>query len=156
MKFTTILSVLSILTPALSGIAIERLPDGVGLKAISVPDDVSRIKKRAGGCNRDNCLRAMTARISTASQFCPSFTTAAVTATTGLGPWQTQCGSNPARVSSACSCLVPPPPELPTCGKPGAHCTLSTFITDCCETIVGCECRSCHFPNGDVNDGYCG
>ncbi|KAF3288733.1 hypothetical protein TWF970_005790 [Orbilia oligospora] len=107
MKFTTILSALAILTPALSGITIERLPDGVGLKAISVPDDVSRIKKRMGGCNRDNCLRAMTARISTASQFCPSFTTDTVTATTGLGPWQTQCGSNPTRVSSACSCLVP-------------------------------------------------
>ncbi|KAF3312582.1 hypothetical protein TWF173_007003 [Orbilia oligospora] len=140
MKFTTILSALAILTPALSGITIERLPDGVGLKAISVPDDVSRIKKRMGGCNRDNCLRAMTARISTASQFCPSFTTDTVTATTGLGPWQTQCGSNPTRVSSACSCLVPPPPE-PTCGKPGAHCTSSTFIKDCCESALIEQCR---------------
>ncbi|KAK6504446.1 hypothetical protein TWF506_002643 [Arthrobotrys conoides] len=155
MKFTTILTVLAILTPALSSITIEKLPGGVGFKAISGPDGASRIKQRAPGCNRDNCLRAMTARISTASTFCPTFTTATVTATTALGPWQSQCGSNPARVSSACSCLVPPPPE-PTCGKPGAACTINNFVDACCESAPGCGCKSCYFPNGDPNDGYCG
>ncbi|KAK6343122.1 hypothetical protein TWF718_008495 [Orbilia javanica] len=106
MKFTTALTILALLTPALSTITIEKDADGVILRAVSVPDgvDAKRIKKRTGtstACNRDNCFRAMISRISTATSFCHSFTTATVTATTGLGPWEKQCDENPSRVSSA-------------------------------------------------------
>ncbi|RVD84744.1 uncharacterized protein DFL_006470 [Arthrobotrys flagrans] len=150
MKPAFILTILTLLTPTLSTITIEKDPDGIGFKAISIPDgvDVKNVKRHTpAACNRDNCFRAMTSRISTASSFCTSFTTTTVTATTGLGPWEKQCDGNPGRVSSACSCLVPPPPK-PTCGGLGTHCTLSTFITDCCESL-GC-CRLEDEESSDV------
>ncbi|EPS45733.1 hypothetical protein H072_247 [Dactylellina haptotyla CBS 200.50] len=82
---------------------------------LALPGSRPVLKERAvqphtAGCRRDNCLRAVFARSTAASAFCATFTTAAVTATTSLGPWQTQCNGSPSRVSSACSCVVPRAP----------------------------------------------
>lgn len=66
----------------------------------------------AGGCNADNCLRALRnpTRAVAATSFCHSYTAQVITATTSL-PTQfaTPCGSGPtqsSRLSSACSCYV--------------------------------------------------
>ncbi|KAK6505830.1 hypothetical protein TWF481_007721 [Arthrobotrys musiformis] len=152
MRLTSLLTTLTLVAASLSAITIELAADGVGFSAINRPDLGKRTG--SGGCNRDNCLRAMTARISTATSFCHSFTTAVVTQTTGLGPWQTQCANNPSRVSSACTCLIPPP--APTCAPLGGHCTLWNFIQTCCDSPGACVgCKSCYFPESDPNDGFC-
>ena len=62
-----------------------------------------------GGCNQDNCLRAFEGRKGgdKAYTFCKTFTTAPVTATTGLPNFVSQCtGSTISRASSACSCFM--------------------------------------------------
>ena len=61
------------------------------------------------GCNADNCLRAL--RRHTASDFCMTYTTAVVTATSAIpSNIAVGCDSQPSQVSSACSCLVTPTP----------------------------------------------
>ena len=56
-------------------------------------------------CNNDNCNRALRASISAASSFCATYTTSAVTATTGIPTYiPSTCG--PSRISSACTCVV--------------------------------------------------
>ncbi|KAL8640859.1 MAG: hypothetical protein Q9228_002261 [Teloschistes exilis] len=56
-------------------------------------------------CNQDNCYRALSASISAASAFCATYTTATVTASTGIPTYlPSTCG--PSRVSSACTCVI--------------------------------------------------
>lgn len=72
-----------------------------GLALVSAPALVA-----AQQCNADNCYNQIQ-RFS-ASSFCSAFTTAVVTAVTAFPTFvSTSCGA--ARVSSACSCLYPPP-----------------------------------------------
>lgn len=60
----------------------------------------------AATCNADNCYRQLAG--GSASAFCATYTTATSTATTGFPAYVSpSCG--PVRVSSACSCLYPPP-----------------------------------------------
>lgn len=56
-------------------------------------------------CNHDNCLRAFIGSSANAATFCPTFTTAVVTAPAGLPAYASQCSFEISRVSSACSCL---------------------------------------------------
>jgi hypothetical protein len=59
----------------------------------------------APGCNRDNCLRQFIQESVDASQFCPTYT---ATSASSIPSFASNCGGSPARVSSACSCLVSP------------------------------------------------
>ncbi|KAK6529742.1 hypothetical protein TWF281_008904 [Arthrobotrys megalospora] len=145
---TGIISAL-IITGALAEDWIIRTDDGAGVVAIGISKDSPKLLRRTGthtsGCDRDNCLRAMVARATAATPFCYSYTTQVQTTTTSLGPWQTQCGSSPSRVSSACSCVVSPSPA-PTCMAIGKRCTLENFV-NCCT-------QACYF-GGDINAGRC-
>ncbi|KAL8693982.1 MAG: hypothetical protein Q9218_001280 [Villophora microphyllina] len=56
-------------------------------------------------CNSDNCNRALRVSISAANSFCATYTTATVTASTGIPTYiPSTCG--PSRISSACTCVV--------------------------------------------------
>ncbi|KAI9680888.1 MAG: Phosphatidylinositol 4-kinase type 2-beta [Caeruleum heppii] len=103
------------------------------------------------GCNADNCLRALRnpTRAAEAKSFCSSYTTAVVTATAGLPPFATQCGTAPtqaSRLSSACSCFQPGPTAPPctpnggTCRleDPGACCGRVCVIINNGETVSTC------------------
>ena len=57
-------------------------------------------------CNHDNCLRQLLGKTESASAFCPTFTASA--SATALPAWINNCGADPSRVSSACSCVVTP------------------------------------------------
>lgn len=88
------------------------------------------VNKR-GGCNADNCLRALQRKGSVANSFCASYTAATTTEVTsrfsqtkkgmltlkpltGLPSYVPSfCG--PTRVSSACSCIASPTSAPPTC-----------------------------------------
>ena len=60
---------------------------------------------RAAQCNEDNCLRALRNHITSASEFCNTYTTSTNTAATDFPTYvPTTCG--PTRVSSACSCAI--------------------------------------------------
>jgi hypothetical protein len=59
----------------------------------------------APGCNHDNCLRQFIQESSAASQICPTYTAASATS---IPSFASNCGGSPARVSSACSCIVTP------------------------------------------------
>ncbi|KAK3390085.1 hypothetical protein B0H63DRAFT_464749 [Podospora didyma] len=153
-----------------------------GFSAISIPDAAPQalhnrrelMGRTNGGCAHDNCLRALLGRPSVASSFCQTFTTQPpYTATTSLGPFQTFCAANPSRISSACKCAVTPTPTsttstsssttssstssstsaAPTCGPPGAPCTINDFIQACCHASDGSV--GCYFPTGDPFNGIC-
>lgn len=62
-------------------------------------------------CNRDNCLRQFIQQSSSASEFCPTYTTAS---STSIPTFASNCGDSPSRVSSACSCIVAPSPTSST------------------------------------------
>ncbi|KAK4210630.1 hypothetical protein QBC37DRAFT_447867 [Rhypophila decipiens] len=108
MKFPAV-TALAVIASASAKIITETTDDGTLVKIFSIPENVApppspMIRGRSGGgCNHDNCYRALVGRLPIASTFCPSFTAAVRTATTGLGPFQTFCANSPARVSSACS-----------------------------------------------------
>ena len=70
------------------------------------PTRVDPIKlNRRAQCSEDNCLRALRNHITSASQFCNTYTTSTNTASTGFPTYvPTTCG--PTRVSSACSCAI--------------------------------------------------
>jgi hypothetical protein len=59
-------------------------------------------------CNSDNCLRNLRdARYSVnASAFCTTYLESVVTATSVIPTYVANCGAQPTRVSSACSCLL--------------------------------------------------
>ncbi|KAK6542410.1 hypothetical protein TWF694_006365 [Orbilia ellipsospora] len=78
--------------------------------ATAVKIAASHSQVHTSGCTRDNCLRAMIARKTAATPFCPGFMASTATATTSLGPWATQCKMNHSRISSACKCMFPPTP----------------------------------------------
>jgi len=82
---------------------VNRKSDGT---IISVQEKPSRplIKKRE--CARNNCVRAMIARPSSATSFCQTFTATVQTASAAVSPFR-QCDKGPVQASSACSCLVP-------------------------------------------------
>ncbi|KAL8833993.1 MAG: hypothetical protein Q9170_003967 [Blastenia crenularia] len=62
----------------------------------------------AAKCNRDNCLRALAATPTKASSFCAIYTQSTNTA---LPTYASPCANSPSRLSSACSCVVTPPPS---------------------------------------------
>jgi len=67
-------------------------------------------------CQHDNCLRHFV-RHPEATGFCATYTTELNTATTGLPDLVSQCHNDPARISSACSCVVtgnPSPTSSPS------------------------------------------
>ncbi|KAF3927892.1 hypothetical protein ABW20_dc0105628 [Dactylellina cionopaga] len=106
--------------------------------AVAVPAPAADLVDRtgsAGGCNRNNCFRAVFAQIEEAEHFCPWYTHRVRTATTSLGPWQTQCDSSPSKVSSACSCIVTPTPHhpKPDCKPRGHPCDLDNYRKTCCR-----------------------
>ncbi|OKL61468.1 hypothetical protein UA08_03373 [Talaromyces atroroseus] len=51
------------------------------------------------------CAAVYTASRSAVNEFCATFTTETVTATTGLPEWASACSFEPKKLSSACSCL---------------------------------------------------
>jgi len=55
--------------------------------------------------NADNCLRGLQNHPTLASPFCGTYTTAVVTAVTGLPTFLSGCRSSSSRISSACSCF---------------------------------------------------
>lgn len=60
------------------------------------------------GCDnpsRHVCASAFTASAAEASAFCPTFTTSAVTETTGLPAFASACDFKTKHLSTACSCL---------------------------------------------------
>jgi hypothetical protein len=59
----------------------------------------------APGCNYDNCLRQFIQDSSAASQICSTYI---ATSATIIPSFASNCGGSPARVSSACSCIVTP------------------------------------------------
>ena len=59
------------------------------------------------GCaNPDSnaCASYISANKATASAFCATFTKSAVTATTGLPAWASNCSNKPSQISKECSC----------------------------------------------------
>ncbi|EPE30112.1 Pectin lyase-like protein [Glarea lozoyensis ATCC 20868] len=54
-------------------------------------------------CNSDNCLRAMLARPTPASEFCTTYTVAITSV--ALPTWASACSNLPSRISSACTCI---------------------------------------------------
>ncbi|PMD42716.1 glycoside hydrolase family 28 protein [Hyaloscypha variabilis F] len=79
-------------------------------------------------CSHDNCLRAFIASSANAATFCATFTTASVTATTGLPSYATQCSNLVSRVSTACSCLFTPAPS-PSSSSTRASTTTTSSTT---------------------------
>lgn len=186
-----------LLTTTAAETIIAKNPDGT-IK--SIQDVPAVLQKR--DCTHNNCLRAMIARPSQATDFCRSFTTAVVTASAAVSPF-TQCAKGVEQASSACSCFVPvsflfplllnlkykfrlkyapsvtscshpaaraslllskvdemvtdnqssQAPTPPPCNPPGGHCTINTFIQDCCHRADGSV--GCYFPTGDPNNGEC-
>lgn len=84
-------------------------------------------------CHQDNCYRALDGRLPIAHKFCPTFTAGVVTATTGLGPFQTFCASDPSQISSACSCLI-----APVCLSNGGFNELSDMLNHALLTVRNC------------------
>lgn len=73
----------------------------------------------ATGCHQDNCYRALSNRPAAATSFCRTFTTGWASQpipTASPPPFTSQCVNSPERISSACSCLVPPIDPTPTSG----------------------------------------
>lgn len=64
------------------------------------------LKARALKCNADNCLRNLQHLSGVASDFCATYTTAIVAATSAIPAKISMCTQNPTSVSSACSCLI--------------------------------------------------
>lgn len=77
-------------------------------------------------CNHDNCLRAFIGSSAIAATFCPTFTTAVVTATAGLPAYASQCSFEVSRVSSACSCLFTASPSPSSSSAPSTSSTVSS------------------------------
>ena len=57
-------------------------------------------------CTQDNCYRALSNKLPTASFFCSTYTKTTNTATTSLPTYATACSDVPSKISSACSCLL--------------------------------------------------
>ncbi|KAL8708075.1 MAG: hypothetical protein Q9220_007007 [cf. Caloplaca sp. 1 TL-2023] len=64
-------------------------------------------------CKSDNCLRALITKSSLGAEyFCSWYTTATTSLTEtpySTAAFETPCGNEPARITSACSCQYPPP-----------------------------------------------
>ena len=78
----------------------------------------------SAACNGDNCLRALQASPTKASSFCATYTKTPNTATT-ISTYGSYCSNSPARVSSACSCLVTTTPTPSCVPKPVINSTNS-------------------------------
>lgn len=65
-------------------------------------------------CHHDNCLRQFLQSTSQVSSFCATYTAFAQPTATALPPYVSQCANSPARISSACSCVVPAATCAPT------------------------------------------
>ncbi len=69
------------------------------------------------------------------------------------------CGNVPANEAGACTTssggagTCQTGTCVPTCAPPGGHCTINTFIQDCCHAPNGSV--GCFFPNGDPQNGIC-
>lgn len=75
-------------------------------KASSTPTTmVTATPSVTAACNHNNCLRQFLAQSSAASAFCPTYTTAL---STSVPSFASNCDGSPAKVSSACTCIVPP------------------------------------------------
>jgi acid phosphatase len=61
----------------------------------------------SSNCNRDNCFRQLLQSTAQVSSFCATYTASPQSATTGLPTYVSQCANSPARISSACSCIIP-------------------------------------------------
>ncbi|KAM7217991.1 hypothetical protein V8F06_006674 [Rhypophila decipiens] len=101
------------------------------------------------GCNADNCLRALRnpTRTAAATSFCRTYTQAIITATTAL-PTQfaTPCGSGATqsvRLSSACSCYVPPP----SCGNTNTDSNNCGTCGNVCPAGTTCSSGACVCAN---------
>ncbi|KAK3312841.1 hypothetical protein B0H66DRAFT_568988 [Apodospora peruviana] len=103
------------------------------------------------GCNADNCLRGLRnpTRGAAATSFCHSYTQANVTATTALPTaFATPCGSGPtlsSRLSSACSCYVPPAP--PACGDTSSDSNNCGTCGNVCVAGSTCSSGACVCTN---------
>ncbi|KAK4032713.1 hypothetical protein C8A01DRAFT_40855 [Parachaetomium inaequale] len=182
MKTAVIAAALAFAIGASATVKIEHGTDG-SFKAISVPtvpDTLATpLKKlaRSAGCSscRDRCLKAVISASNATPEFCTSFLAATYTAPADFAPIQTQCAGAASRVSSACSCFVKPTPSpsttstsstetsstssatpiIPSCSPPGGHCTLDTFIQDCCSPDGSGSGMGCYFATGDPQNGVC-
>ena len=64
-------------------------------------------------CQPDNCLRQFQ-QSSQVTPFCATYTTALITQTAPYPSYVSQCSGKPARISSACSCIVTGTPSIPS------------------------------------------
>jgi hypothetical protein len=95
-------------------------------------------------CSPDNCLRQFSQSLADVSTFCATYTTAIETETTGLPPFVSQCSSVVSRVSSACSCIVPPPTLSPyTSGSPLSSTTPMIITATPTPLILDCQPDNC-------------
>ncbi|PNY25034.1 Counting factor 60 [Tolypocladium capitatum] len=83
------------------------------------PDPQPTATVIAARCSRDNCLRQMICQPASASSFCYTLKSSAVTASAALPTWPSEC-CDAMRMSSACSCLAAPTPTVPTAAPPAA------------------------------------
>lgn len=87
------------------------------------------------GClnpNSNACASYMSANTATASAFCATFTQSAVTATTGLPSWASNCSNKPSLLSKECSCYFTGgagPTVVPTTVKTTVKATPTTLAT---------------------------
>jgi len=74
------------------------------------------------------CASYMSANGATASGFCATFTKSAVTATTGLPSWATNCNNKPSLISKECSCYFTGGAASPTSPTATAKTTAKTTL----------------------------
>ena len=84
-------------------------------------------------CNRDNCFRQMLQSEEKVKEFCGTYTTAVVTATTALPTFVTACAGSPSRVSSACSCIATATPT------PTPTVFVRILLNDAVYPLPGCQ-----------------
>ncbi len=112
MRFT-IAAVLALAIGASATVKIDYRPDG-SIERISESDAPAparaKLARSAGGCSNchDQCLRGVLSASVADTNFCTSFLADTYTLASDFAPVQTQCVSDAARVSSACSCFVQP------------------------------------------------
>ena len=98
-------------------------------------------------CQPDNCLRQFSQSFAEVSTFCATYTTTIETASTGLPPFVSQCSSSASRVSSACSCIVPPPTSPPISTETGQT-TIPTSSHSSATLCVPGNGMDCFSPTG--------
>ncbi|KAK3291617.1 pectate lyase-domain-containing protein [Chaetomium fimeti] len=93
------------------------------------------------GClnpNTNACASYISNNQATASAFCATFTQSAVTASTGLPSWASNCGNKPSQISKECSCyFTGGAGPAPTSTKASQPTTLVTTTAKVTQTPVG-------------------